>query len=92
MPTLDLPTDSPRPPRQTSRGAVHEFPLPVILREKLLALSQREGVTLFMLLLAAFQVLLARYSGQRDIAMVHGVGAIFEARASQWTARSDASR
>ena len=43
--------------------------IPADLSEELHVLSQREQVTLFMLLLAAFQVLLARYSGQPDIAV-----------------------
>ncbi|MFL5653190.1 MAG: amino acid adenylation domain-containing protein, partial [Ktedonobacteraceae bacterium] len=66
---LELPTDHPRPAVQTFRGAIQSFLLPVSLSEELQRLSQREGVTLFMTLLAAFQVLLARYSGQSDIAV-----------------------
>jgi acyl carrier protein len=66
-PLLALPTDRTRPSRQTFRGAVstHEFPL--ALTESLNQLSRQEGVTLFMTLLAAFNVLLYRYSGQTDI-------------------------
>ncbi|HZO71745.1 MAG TPA: amino acid adenylation domain-containing protein, partial [Ktedonobacteraceae bacterium] len=64
---LALPTDRPRPAKQTFRGASSAVSLPATLHEKLLALSQQEGVTLFMLLLAAFQVLLMRYTGQDDI-------------------------
>lgn len=67
LPTLALATDRPRPPVQTFRGASQPLVLPDSLRESLMALSQREGVTLFMTLLAAFQSLLMRYSGQRDI-------------------------
>ncbi|HEX6292635.1 MAG TPA: amino acid adenylation domain-containing protein [Herpetosiphonaceae bacterium] len=67
LPTLELPIDRPRPPVQTFRGATHLFSLPRALSADLQALSQREGVTLFMTLLAAFKVLLARYSGQTDI-------------------------
>jgi amino acid adenylation domain-containing protein len=68
-PSLELPTDFPRPPRQTFHGALLSQVLPSSLQEKLIGLSQREEVTLFMLLLAAFQVLLARYSGQEDISV-----------------------
>ncbi|GHO57936.1 hypothetical protein KSB_64110 [Ktedonobacter robiniae] len=66
---LDLPTDYPRPPRQTFNGALQTLLLPTALVEELRQISQREDATLFMLLLAAFQVLLARYSGQEDIAV-----------------------
>lgn len=65
--TLELPTDRPRPPVQTSRGARQLFRLPPSLTRAAEALSQQEGVTLFMLLLAAFQTLLHRYSSQEDI-------------------------
>jgi amino acid adenylation domain-containing protein len=64
---LELPTDHPRPPVPTYHGAVHEFEVPGELRTLLQSLSQAEGVTLHMTLLAAFQVLLSRYSGQDDI-------------------------
>ncbi|HYO54459.1 type I polyketide synthase, partial [Archangium sp.] len=64
---LELPTDRPRPQVQTSSGAVVKVQLPLALSQEVRALSQREGATLFMTLLAAFQVLLARYSGQTDI-------------------------
>ncbi len=66
-PVLDLPTDRPRPPEQTYQGAYQTLELPNDLTEVLKALSQQEGVTLFMTLLAAFQTLLHRYSGQDDI-------------------------
>lgn len=52
---------------QTFQGAAHLLQLPRSLTDKLRALSKRTGTTLFMLLLAAFQVLLLRYSGQEDI-------------------------
>ncbi len=61
---LELPIDRPRPFRQGFRGARHTFVVPELLHRKLEAMSQREGVTLFMTLLAAFQFVLARYSGQ----------------------------
>jgi len=66
-PTLDLPLDRPRPPLQTFRGALHTRGVPALLHTALQTLSQRAGVTLFMTLLAVFQVLLARHSGQDDI-------------------------
>ncbi|HEX5709303.1 MAG TPA: amino acid adenylation domain-containing protein, partial [Pyrinomonadaceae bacterium] len=66
-PVLELPTDHSRPSVQTFRGARNAFKLPPELTAQLRALSQREGVTLFMTLLAAFQVLLSRYSGQDDV-------------------------
>ncbi len=67
LPTLQLPTDHPRPPASSFRGATYSFELPQALSAELIALSRRSSVTLFMTLLAAFQVLLARYSGQDDI-------------------------
>jgi amino acid adenylation domain-containing protein/non-ribosomal peptide synthase protein (TIGR01720 family) len=66
-PVLELPTDRPRPAVQTSHGATLSFALERELSEELKALSRREGVTLFMTLLAAFQTLLYRYSGQKEI-------------------------
>ncbi|GHO57928.1 MupA/Atu3671 family FMN-dependent luciferase-like monooxygenase [Ktedonobacter robiniae] len=67
LPVLELPTDRSRPPIQTSHGAHLPINIPEKLMHDLQALSQREGVTLFMTLLASFQLLLARYSGQEDI-------------------------
>nr|MBA3356212.1 amino acid adenylation domain-containing protein [Pyrinomonadaceae bacterium] len=64
---LGLPTDRPRPAVQSFQGARQFVGLPKNLSEQLLALSRREGVTLFMTLLAAFQILLSRYTGQEDI-------------------------
>ena len=64
---LDLPTDRPRPAAESHRGGSLSFCLPKRLSTGLVALGRREGVTLFMTLLAAFQVLLQRYSGQDDI-------------------------
>jgi amino acid adenylation domain-containing protein len=69
LPTLELPTDRPRPPIQTYRGARKSLVLPQLLAERLAALSRQENATLFMTLLAAFQILLHRYSGQDDIAV-----------------------
>ncbi len=66
-PVLELPTDRPRPAFQTFRGATQPINLPKGLSESLKELSRCEGATLFMTLLAAFQTLLHRYSGQNDI-------------------------
>ncbi len=67
LPALNLPTDWPRPAVQTFRGATQSSVLPATLSEALRALSHHEGVTLFMTLLAAFKVLLYRYTGQQNI-------------------------
>jgi amino acid adenylation domain-containing protein/non-ribosomal peptide synthase protein (TIGR01720 family) len=67
LPVLELPIDHPRPATQTFRGDQRSLMIEPPLTELLRALSQRENVTLFMLLLAAWQTLLARYSGQNDI-------------------------
>ena len=64
---IDLPSDRPRPPQFSYRGKRLGFELPAELRDRLHALSRSEGATLFMTLLAAFELLLARYSGQDDI-------------------------
>jgi len=67
LPALQLPTDRPRPPVQTHRGARQSIALPESLTEDLKELSRREGATLFMTLLAAFQTLMHRYTGQDDV-------------------------
>ena len=67
QPVLELPFDHQRPAQQSHRGARLDVSLPAALAADLKALAQREGVTLFMLLLASFQALLHRYSGQQDI-------------------------
>jgi amino acid adenylation domain-containing protein len=67
LPTLELPTMRPRPPRQTFNGATESFALAPDLSEALNTLSRKHGVTLFMSLVAAFQTLLYRYTGQEDI-------------------------
>jgi hypothetical protein len=67
LPLLQLPTDRPRPAVQSFRGARQLMAIPEPLYVALQALSQQEGVTLFMTLLAAFQTLLHRYTGQEDI-------------------------
>jgi amino acid adenylation domain-containing protein len=65
--SLELPTDHPRPVEQTFSGRVKSFTLPQELSRRLTQLSRANGVTLFMTMLAGFQMLLARYSGQDDI-------------------------
>jgi amino acid adenylation domain-containing protein len=67
LPIFRLPTDYPRPAIQTDRGAAQIFALSTDLAESLKSLSRRNRVTLFMTLLAAFQTLLYRYTGQDDI-------------------------
>lgn len=64
---LELPTDRPRPAVQTFRGTWEYLTLPRHLGDRLKSLSQREGVTLFMTMLAAFQTLLHHYTGSNDI-------------------------
>jgi amino acid adenylation domain-containing protein len=66
---LELPLDRPRPPVQTYRGATQTLTLARELTDALAALSRSESVTLYMTLLAAFQALLHRYTGQTDIAV-----------------------
>lgn len=66
---LDLPSDRPRPARQSYRGARVPIALPESLTAALNDLSHRLALTPFMTLLAAWQVLLHRYSGQTDIAI-----------------------
>jgi amino acid adenylation domain-containing protein len=66
---LALPTDRPRPAIQTYRGAIQSIALSAPLTESLKSLGQKEGATLYMTLLAAFQALLYRYTGQEDIAV-----------------------
>jgi amino acid adenylation domain-containing protein/thioester reductase-like protein len=66
LPMLELPTDHPRPATRTFRGARQLMAVPPALAEAAGALARREGCSLFMVLLAAFQALLQRYSGQDD--------------------------
>ena len=65
--TLDLPTDYPRPPIQSTKGKSRQFLINKQLAESLETFSTKRGVTVFMTILAAFKVLLYRYSGQTDI-------------------------
>ena len=67
LPVLELPIARPRPKVQTYRGAQMSFNVPAALTDQLRKLSQAEGVTLFITLLAAFQTLLHRYSGVEDV-------------------------
>ncbi|HLN62680.1 MAG TPA: amino acid adenylation domain-containing protein, partial [Symbiobacteriaceae bacterium] len=69
VPALELPADRPRPRVQTFNGATVVRTLPGPLVEALSELSRREGATLFMTLMAGWQTLLARYSGQDDFAV-----------------------
>ena len=66
-PVLELPADHPHPAIQSYQGEQHLFSLSPTLLDHLKALSQQEGATLFMTLLAAFYVLLRRYTGQEDL-------------------------
>ena len=67
QPVLELPFDHQRPAVPTHRGARLNIGLATSLLDQLKTLAQCEGVTLFMLLLASYQALLHRYSGQQDI-------------------------
>ncbi|SCY65227.1 HxxPF-repeated domain-containing protein, partial [Nitrosospira sp. Nl5] len=66
-PVLQLPTDHPRPAIASYRAAGHTFTLPATLVARLQRQVQSQGATLFMALLAGFQALLQRYTGQNDI-------------------------
>jgi alpha-ketoglutarate-dependent taurine dioxygenase len=67
LPVLNLPTDRPRSSVPSLRGAIHSFPLDDDLTRRLRAFARTEGVTLYTTLLAAFYVLLHRYTNQEDI-------------------------
>ncbi|MEH2266224.1 amino acid adenylation domain-containing protein [Nostoc sp.] len=64
---LDLPTDYPRPAQQSYQGGREEYRLSKELTQQLKILSQKYGVSLFMTLLTAFNILLSRYSRQEDL-------------------------
>ncbi|MEW5930148.1 MAG: amino acid adenylation domain-containing protein, partial [Gemmatimonadota bacterium] len=66
-PLLEVPTDRPRAPGQSARGRTHPFALSAEAAQGLRALSRREGATLFMTVLAAWQALLGRYAGETDV-------------------------
>jgi len=65
--SLELSVARPRSPVQNNAGARHQFQVSSQVSEFIYAVSKKEGVTLFMMLLAAFQVLLSRYTGLRDV-------------------------
>lgn len=67
LPVLNLPTDYPRPPIQTYRGATHNFAIEEGLARQLRVLSEGYGVTLYTTLLSSFQALLHHYTAQDDI-------------------------
>src|SRR5439155_1114562 len=69
VPALELPTDRSRPAVANQRGATHAFVLPAALTQKLRQLGRQHNATLFMTLLAAFEALLHRYTGQKDFAV-----------------------
>ncbi|WNG57626.1 amino acid adenylation domain-containing protein [Archangium gephyra] len=66
---LELPTDKPRPAVQRYEGAVARLRLPRALAEKVKTFARAEGATPFMVLIAAFQAVLHRYSGQEDVSV-----------------------
>jgi amino acid adenylation domain-containing protein len=66
---LQLPADHPRPPAQSFRGAIQPVSFSKTLRDAVKLLSQREGATLFMGMIAAFAVLLSRYSSCEDVSI-----------------------
>ena len=72
-PSLELPIDHPRPPVQTFRGSYLPFRVSKEVTVALKKLSQQQGATLFMTLLAAFKALLSRYTGQEDVIVGSGV-------------------
>ncbi|MEA2664976.1 MAG: hypothetical protein QOI11_1920, partial [Candidatus Eremiobacteraeota bacterium] len=68
-PTIELPTDRPRPKMQTFNGETQLFRVPKPVAQQLAELGRKSGVTTFMTLLAAFEVLLARWTGRTDIVL-----------------------
>ncbi len=68
-PVLELPTDHPRPAMQTFNGRTIDYTLPADLQSEIHRFNQKQGVTLFMTMMGAFQTLMHRYSGQ-DILQV----------------------
>lgn len=67
LPVLNMPTDFPRPAHQSFQGSRIHFDLDELLTRRLNDLAKRNGTTLYMVLLAAYNVLLSKYSGQDDI-------------------------
>ena len=66
-PSIELPTDHPRPPVQTYAGSMRPFALSRHLTDALKAMSSREGITFYTTLVAAFKTLLYRYTGQDEL-------------------------
>ncbi|MFI0487358.1 amino acid adenylation domain-containing protein [Actinomadura sp. 9N215] len=83
LPILDLPSDRPRPRERDSGGALHRFTVPSEVTNDLRELSRQSGTSMFMVVLTGFQALLARYSGQDDIA----IGTMIAGRAHPETER-----
>ncbi|MFD4672027.1 amino acid adenylation domain-containing protein [Lentzea sp. NPDC058450] len=69
LPPLDLPADRPRPAVRTSAGAVHQFEIADDVAQALRAVAKLNGATLFMVLMAASQLMFARYARQSDVAV-----------------------
>jgi amino acid adenylation domain-containing protein len=67
LPILNMPTDFPRPPHQSLNGSIERMHIEHELIEQLTAVGRLENATLYMVLLAAFKVLLHRYTGQHDL-------------------------
>ncbi|NEB75230.1 amino acid adenylation domain-containing protein [Streptomyces sp. SID14478] len=76
LPALDLPTDRPRPAEQSFRGDTAVLRLPDGLRTRLGELARAEQATLLSVVLAAFNALLTRYTGAKDVV----VGSVFSGR------------
>lgn len=68
-PTLDFPTDYPRPKEQTISGDIYEFTIPEAIVSQIKSLTQQNQVTAYMTYLSLFYILLYRYSGQSDIVL-----------------------
>ncbi len=75
LPVLELPIDKPRPACQSFNGSNVYFSIPGELAQELILVGARQGCTLFMTVLAAFQVLLQRYSGAEQVVMGTPIGA-----------------
>ena len=71
--TLDLPADRSRPAQQSFRGALHRVEIPAALNERIEAYARESKSTLSMVFMAAYQALLARYTGQDDITVAMGI-------------------
>ena len=83
MPVLEMPADHPRPPVQTYRGSSLSFAVDATLTHRLKQLGQEHGATLYMTLLAAFEVLLHRYANQEQFA----IGSLTAGRSLEGLAR-----